>query len=322
VSDEYIYGLAVSNDWIAAGRSFGITAIDSKTGKVLWKNDFPLDIDSSLVFSQGNLIVADSSSIKVIEKSGKEFASIELNSKGENAKVVAAVDDHIFVMRIPSWILEVYDIQRETMIFDVAIERGGVSISIDSGPKIVYISTTRFIDAYNLITGDLTWELKKSASISTFDSGMLYYYEDLGTEDFGRISAINARDTSDIWSLEIPLGVRTELYNLTVLGDLLIANTDFGLIGIDKKHGNLLWSSESNDLFYAKPLQIGQFIYAKGTTSNMIYAVSPENGNTIGYLSLSASSVTNLSQREYSGIYESGELLVFSYNNVVYAYGR
>jgi len=41
-----------------------------------------------------------------------------------------------------------------------------------------------------------------------------------------------------LWDAQIPYGVRTAIYNLTVYDNMLIVGTNFGLLSLDKKDGH------------------------------------------------------------------------------------
>src|SRR5215208_1292230 len=124
-----VYGLAVSDDWVVVGQSNDITAIDTETGSSLWNLSFPLDKDSLLLFLNGNLIVASSSYMKVIDKSGEELSTINFDSPNERVQIVAAYSNYVFVRRVPSWKLEIYDIQRGALAWEIPVGRGGLSIN-------------------------------------------------------------------------------------------------------------------------------------------------------------------------------------------------
>jgi hypothetical protein len=81
-----------------------------------------------------------------------------------------------------------------------------------------------------------------------------------------------------------------------------------------------LWQSETNDSFDGKPVVINEVLYARGTNTSVIYAISPANGRYFGYLNLGDSSILSISQAEYDILYQTGEFLIFPFENTVYAY--
>jgi outer membrane protein assembly factor BamB len=101
---------------------------------------------------------------------------------------------------------------------------------------------------------------------------------------------------------------------------MLIVGTNFGLLSLDKKDGHELWQSETNDSFDAKPIIINDMLYARATNTSMIYAISPADGRYLGYLKLGESSLLGISHPEYDILYQTGEFLIFPFENTVYAY--
>lgn len=319
--DGRIYGLAVSDDWIAVSQSNGITAIDTETGSYLWNLSFPLDKDSLLLFLNGNLVVASFSQMKVIDKSGEELSTINFHSQNESPQIVAAYSNYVFVRMTPSWKLEIYDIQRGTLAWEIPVGRGGLSISFDEITNIVYLTTTSFVSSHDISNGSMIWKIDKNTRTGIFDAGVIYYSsESSGNENAGNISAVDARSLDLLWDANIPNGVRTAIYNLTVIDNMLIVSTDFGLLAIDKKDGHDLWQSETSEFFYGKPVFINDVIYVRGTTTSVIYAISPTNGRYLGYLHLENSSILSTPQREYDIIYKTDRLLIFPFENTVYTY--
>ncbi len=319
--EHQIYGVAILDDWIAVGKSYGIESINAKTGNAMWNLSFPLDTGSLLLFSDGYLITADSSQIKVIERSGKEAVTINMDPKRDRANIIAAYANYVFVVRVPSYILEVYNIKTGAIAWEKLVERGGVNINFDFDTNTVFITTSRFIGAYHTSDGSMIWEINQIVRTSTLDQGILYYYAiTLEDEDTGHIIAVDSQNSNQLWQVDIPLGNPTAVYNLTVLNNALIASTDLGLLAIDKKDGHSLWQSETNDFFYGKPVLVNNVIYVRGTTSSLVYAISPEDGHYLGYLSLGESSLISLAQREYDLVYATDEALFFPYENTIYSY--
>jgi outer membrane protein assembly factor BamB len=314
-----IYKLAVGEGWIAVGEDDGITAIDINTGKFMWKLEFPLDTISELVFSEGNLIAAnkDKMQIMAVNKLGKITSSFYLHSS-ESFQVLAAYSNYIFIRRVPSWNLEVYDMQSGNNLWEISVDRGSVSINYDSSKDNVYITTSSFVSARKIATGDEVWKINEVIRTGVLDLDTIYYYSEASNKGF--VSAADAQNSEKIWKTEIPLDIRTSVYNLTALNDILFVSTDFGAIAINKKDGHEMWISETNDFFYGKPILINNVVYIRGASTKMIYAINPENGQYLGYLKLDKQSPLGLAQRNDDIVYKSGEFLIFPFVNTVYAY--
>lgn len=316
-----IYGLAVSDGWVAVSQSNGITALDTETGGYLWDLSIPIDTDSLLLFLKGNLVVASSSQMLVIDQAGEELASINFDPPNERAQVVGGYSNYVFVRRVPSWKLEIYDIQTGTLAWEIPAGRGTQSITFDEITNTVYLTTTRFISAHDISNGNLIWKIDTNTNTGTFDAGVIYYSSDLlRNENIIPVSAVDVRSLGLLWGAQIPYGVRTSIYDLTVYENMVIVSSNFGLLSLDKKDGHELWQSETNDSFDGKPVVINEVLYTRGTNTSVIYAISPANGRYFGYLNLGDSSILSTSQAEYDILYQTGEFLIFPFENTVYAY--
>ena len=316
-----IYKLAVSDDWIAVGQSNGITAINAVTGAYLWNLEFPVDTDSLLPFFDGKLVVASSSQMKIIDKSGQEISIINFQASNERPQIIAAYSNYVFVRMTPSWKLQIYDLQAGALAWEIPIGRGGLSISFDEVTNIVYLTTTRFISSHDISSGNMIWKIDKNTITGVLDAGVLYYaYESSENDSKLHISAIDVQSLDLIWDAHIPTNARTAIYNLTVFTNILTVSTDFGLLALDKKDGRELWQSKTSEFFYGKPVLMNDVIYVRGTTTSVIYAISPTDGRYLGYLNLGNSSVLSTSQSEYDIIYKTDQSLIFPFENTVYAY--
>ncbi|MCL4272241.1 MAG: PQQ-binding-like beta-propeller repeat protein [Anaerolineales bacterium] len=319
--DSRIYHVAVSGDLIVVGRNRYLTALDMKTGQIIWEKRFLLDTDSHLLFSGDYLIASDKSLIRIINKAGEEVSSIKLDSSGTRAQILDVHSNFIFVRRIPTWTIEVYNFNSGAMLWRVATGRGGINIAYDDSMDLVFITSTSSISAHNISDGDLLWKVINVAKISTYDTGIIYYYTN-GTVDFsgGKISAIALDERNHIWVYRIIGPAETSIYNLTVFDSKLIANMDYGLLAIDKSNGSEIWRSESREFFLVKPVNINNVIYARSMSPGRIHAISPEDGRTIGFLQLGNPSITDLSQERYDVVYASEEFLIFPFENILFVY--
>ena len=319
VSDVPIYSLAVLDDWIAVSQKNGVTALDPETGQSLWKLDFTLNKGSSLFVSEGYLIAAEKNQIDVIDKTGKLVSKVDLALAKESERIEAVYSDYIFVRRFPSWNLEVYNMWTGQMVWNLEVLRANVSVSYDPSTGIVYITTTSFICAREIATGNEVWRIDKVTRTGILDAGTLYYYQEL-TAFTGVISAIDAQNPDNTWNAEI-LIKNSDTYNMMIFDDTLIASTDSGLIALNKKDGRELWKSETNESFYGKPILINNVLYARGTSSRIIYAISPENGRYLGFLHLGNPSMGSITfYKEYDIVYKFGDLLIFPFEKTVYAF--
>jgi len=319
-----IYKLAVTDEIIAVGRSDGVTAIDVETGKLLWSLDFSLATDSRIAFTEDSLIAANSikKQILIIGKKGEEIKKFNLDST-ESFEILAVYSRFVFVRRIPSWNLEVYDLHKGIKAWQIFIGRGSTSISYDLEADIAYVATSSFIGAYNARNGDKIWKFSNVARAGVLDSGTFFYYSEgskTNNKKAGYIYAMDAQEENQLWSMEIPLQIRTSIYNLTIINDMLVVSTDFGLIAINKIDGSEMWQSETNEFFYGKPIMISDIIFIRGTNTKVIYAISPDDGQYLGCLNLGTPFLISTSQRENDILYKSKQFLIFTFENLVYSY--
>lgn len=320
-----VYKLAVTDEAIAVGTADGVNTIEAETGRLLWSLNLPLDTDSLLAFTEEGLVAVDSikKQIVMIGMEGDEIKRFDLDS-AESFQVLAVYSNFIFVRRIPSWNLEVYDLRKGIKTWQVLVDRGDVSISLDPTTEIAYITTSSFVSAHDTISGNTIWKFYKETRTGTLESGILYYFaedsENNNNTNVGYISAVDVQSANQLWAMEVPLKIRTAIYNLTIFNDLLIASTDFGLLAINKTDGHEMWQSETNEFFYGKPIIIDNILYARGTNTRVIYAISPDDGHYLGYLNLGTPPLLSTSQKENDIVYKSGEFLIFTFENTVYAY--
>jgi outer membrane protein assembly factor BamB len=312
--------LAVSEDWIVASQSNGVTAIDTKTGNLLWNREFQVDIDSQLLFVNGNVAVASLDQMKVINKSGEELSTIRFDPGDDSAKIVAGYSDYVFVRRVPSWSLEVYQLSTGQLAWEIPFGRGNISVSFDDKTNMVYLTSVDSISAYDISDGNLIWKIDKNAATGVLEANVLFYSSEITkNKKMLQVSAVDLQSLRVIWEAEILYGVRTAIYNLASFDSMVLVGTNFGLLALDKKDGHELWQSQTDDSFDGEPVVINDVIYERSAGEYTIYAISPTNGQYLGYLRL-GKSLLPISHSGDSIIYATGELLIFPDKNTVYAY--
>lgn len=318
--DGAVYKLGVTDDWIVVGQSESITAIDTESGKAMWTMDITLDTDSLLLISDDVLIAASSSQLFVINKAGEKLHTIKLSSK-QSTEVVARYADYVFVYRRADGVLEAYSIQNEKLAWDIRTHRGGVTVNFDPSISTVYITSSSYVSANNIVDGSEIWKIQTVARIGVLDSGVLFYYWE-APRITSHISALNAGNSIQIWDIETPYNLQDGVFDLSIFDNKLIETTDLGVAAIDKKDGNKLWQLKLTDFVYSKPMFISNVIYTRGITVSKIYAISIEDGRYLGSLKLGDPSLLSTSQPDYDLIYKSGEFLIFPYIDTVYAYSQ
>lgn len=318
-TEEHIQWLSVSDDWAVISEPLKLTAVDVNSGKLLWSRELIMDSDSLPLFSSELLAVENMNRVKIINRTGDEVVSFDLDRNDENAELMAFHSPYLFFVRRPSWVLEIYSIETESKLWSIPIGRGGVNIGFDTFEDISYITTLNFISAYDTTNGDLVWEYERKASTSTFDSGVLYFYEVTSAQNY--LSAFDTTAQKNLWQLEIGASTGFEVYNITVLGDYLITATNDGLIAINKTDGRYGWKTESNINFATSPIIVDSTIFARGTSSRTIYAISPASGRYLGYLKLDDPPTFGIPDYEFrSAVMATGKSILFYYDRNVYSY--
>ncbi len=317
-----IYNLAISQGWIVIGTPFKLIAVDPATGFSLWEKDLHLNTDSPLLIKDQMVIAADSKKIELIERNGNELASIQLETQEGSAELLAWAADYLFVIRRQTWILEVYDVKKLELIWSIYIDRGGIRVHFDETTGIAYITTLSDIRAINPSTGEIYWTIPKTVIASFYDSGILYFAESIDNESGVRFVAYNVTSKSEEWESERFYQNLVSVNALTTSSEYIIISTQTGLIALDKHNGEPRWKSERTDDYFVSPVQLGDIFYVKAPMERTVFAVSPDK-RSVGYLKYGKPVVFSQSYNEYhSGIYTTMNLVIFSSNNMVYAYGK
>jgi outer membrane protein assembly factor BamB len=318
--DFAVYKLGVADDWIVVGQSTSLTAIDTESGQTLWKMDIILDLDSLLPISDDLLITASKNQLLVVDKTGQTVSTIDFDPKRGSVEIVGAYSHFVVVKRVPPYTLEIYDIESEKMIWEVQIDRGGESINFDPVTNTVYITSSRFVGAFDAVDGNSLWKKSTVARTAILDSGVLFYHWENEGGKMGYISAIDAQSSNLLWEIEMPFEIQDHIYDLSICDNYLVANTNFGMIVFDNKDGNELWRFNTTEFHYSNPVCMDKTLYARGYSTSKIFTFSLDGGYYLGVLNLGSPSLFDVSHPEYELVYKSGEFLIFPYENTVYAY--
>jgi outer membrane protein assembly factor BamB len=324
VGDE-IYSVASSSQGIAIAKPSGIVLIDADTGSLIWEHPYSVEPQSKLYFSDELLIAQNSSQISVIDTNGAELKVIELKRNfGETTNIITVLSKYAFIVRTPAWRLEAYNLDDGTLAWSDGVGRGIKNINYDAMSDTLYVASLNFIRAYDLESGKLHWEISQWASTSIYDSGSLFYYgkaDSQGAYFFARydVSTLNLK-----WTLNFSPLIQTDVYNLTIADNTLIAGTTYGLIAIDKSKGTQLWNSKIDEI-YTKPIVIDNVIYVKSSASKTVYAISISDGQMLGKLQLEPPPSVVVLQPSYKyalGLLGSNGNLIITTSNTIYSYGN
>ena len=316
---DSISALAVDNDWVAVGSAYGLSALDASTGQLLWANDFPISDDSSLAISVDMVVGTDSQQLKAFGKKGEELWLVDLShlkNRG-TAGIVNLSSKYVFIIRSTSWYLETYDVKTGKFGWELPVDRGGAEVHYDSDRDLVYVVNTSSISAYDAANGQVLWENSGDFGRSTYNAGILYYSSGVRTDNY-YFSAYEVNLRQEIWRTYYS----TKVNAMAIQDRFLLVSTPTGIISINSENGEILWASVKNEEFFAPAVKADGFFFAKGAVSKEISAFSSD-GQFAGYLKVGNPPIFAQSYTNYvSGISTSNNLLVFSLNNTVYAYGK
>jgi outer membrane protein assembly factor BamB len=281
--DHDIEKMAITDTWIAITTPNKLTAMDISTNTVIWTLDnFLLDKDSDLQITDNTLFATTYGEVLAVNESG-DRKSINLKpSTDDIVQLVAIYNNYLYLIRGANWNLEVYDIAKNTYLWEVWVGRGQTDVFYDSQTGIVYVITPRSITAYENLSGELLWQQQTNIKHSSFNSGVLYLCEGTSSNKTYTFIALDVGDQKELWKKDFVLESGEEVYQLSVIQNMVIATTRYGYFAMDKNDGDQMWRTDINDIFYNEPVEFNGILYAKGS-SGKIYAISTDDGSVIGY---------------------------------------
>lgn len=167
---EKIQRIALSDEWVAVQTPGEITAIDMKTKNTLWKLQSTVpDIDSEFEIIDNNLIFASQNEIVILTKSGERIPLALYSGRHQLIQLIAIYHNYIYVIRGGDWILEVYDISGNTMLWEKWVGRGNTNVFYTDRGNVGIVVTPGNIAAINNSTGELIWEYEREILQSTIN---------------------------------------------------------------------------------------------------------------------------------------------------------
>ena len=278
--------MAISDIWVAIATPSKLTAIDITSNTTIWTlDDFLLDKDSDLQIVDNALIATTYNEVLVVDEAGHK-QSINLKPSTEDVvQLVGVYKNYLYVIRGANWNLEVYDIAKNTYLWETWAGRGQTDVFYDPQTGVVYVITSRSVSAFENSSGKLLWQQQANIKHSSFDSGILYLCEKTDNSKTYDFIALDVSDHhKELWKKEFSVGAGEEIYQLSVIQNILVATTRYGYLAIDKNNGDQIWRTNLvvDDIFYNKPVEFKGILYAKGS-SGKIYAISLIDGSIIGY---------------------------------------
>ena len=247
IADNKINSLAVSNKRIALGTLDGITVVSLDSGQLLWASDFLIDPESPLIMTDDYLLASNNTQIKVFSNNGNNLTTIEFDQNKKNARVISSHENFVFVLRTPSWLLEVYNLNNGSLVWKLPVGPGGIEINFDPLTKIVYITSVEFIKAIEINSGKLLWEYPQNVRISTYNPSIIYYVAEADNPEVVTLVAYDVINKKNVWVNTFHPEIQTIVHSLSLFDNNLLLTTDFGIVSFDKNTGHQLWASEEEE---------------------------------------------------------------------------
>ena len=319
-TEENIERVATSNNWLAIYTSGALTAVDIQTKKPLWHMNVTIQAEDPLGLLMVNdiLVATSTNQVFLIDKLG-EKKELSLESPEENIiRLAAAYAGYAYINRSPDWRLEAYSTSKNAKLWTLLVGRGETNVFYDESKKISYITTQyESIFAINNATGEVLWKYSGSTLSTAYEDGVIYAVGMGSNSHSIRLSAFDVQKQREIWADEVTFS--KYVYTMTVLNDLIVVSGDEGLLAVNKADGAMLWQTPEGESFMSKAVEYDSMIYAKAT-SHTVYAISPQNGGFVGYVSLESSKSVEPGYDLVSGVYRVKGGIVFNTRHAVWMY--
>jgi outer membrane protein assembly factor BamB len=279
-----IYASDAWNKWIAVLNPQEVIFIDIKMGEILWKKQLSGGPDSTLHFSNDFLVAQNKQGLYVYDEFGNLVQEIKFSFGAIAPTLLGIFDNHVFVL--DAYRLYVFDLRTGVQVWEESVKRGFMGLTYDDLTRTVYAVSLDYLRAYRLETGEVLWNIDEWARAGVFADGHLYYCGKRENDGALLLADYDINRLEINWKEHIVGSDQLSVYGLTVLDNLLIATTNKGLYAVNKITGAKSWVFADRDSFYTQPIMLNDVIYAKSTTTNIIYAISPETGQALGSLRL------------------------------------
>lgn len=282
--DKEVLKFGILDSYLIVETYDGVQSIDTSTDKVIWEEKkFQIDHDSDILFTDDYAVMMSYQQILIAHKNGhKKFLNLNPKRK-DNIRLVAAYTNYVYVIRGGVWVLEVYDISENRMIWEASMGRGLTQIFYEPSINVAYAVNSSSIRTLNNNTGELLWEYEINANQSTYENGILYIaYKEFDSNKFN-IAALNVETHEFLWSKDFNAERAMHIYGLAIFQDKLILTSGDGIFAFRAIDGEFIWHPSIEDAFYTKPVLLNDILYVK-TSSKKIYAISFANGEIFGYI--------------------------------------
>ena len=241
-TEKNVHGIAIGETWIAFYTDDSIIAMNLDMREKLWTTKMKVqDYGDSFRMIKNKLIAVSEDQILLIDKDGyrKEISLdlieapvsiIKTQDPNNIIKVMSIYTDYIYVVRGSSWILEAYNISKNTIMWKLPVGRGIGNVLYDSSSDVVYLITDDSIRAFENLSGRLLWEMNGTFGKSAFDSGILYVREASKDQNTYKMVAIDVHSQKELWMKNITIPQNDGVYDLTGLSPKNKLSTGF-LVG-------------------------------------------------------------------------------------------
>ncbi|MEO7841028.1 MAG: PQQ-binding-like beta-propeller repeat protein [Anaerolineales bacterium] len=324
-TDEVIKRIAVSDTWMVVYTPGTARIIDLDTKKILWETNLKIQADDPLAFVIVDevLVATSENQVVLMDKLGYK-KTLTLAAPDEDTKdiirVAAVYPDNIYLNRFPDWDLEAYKISQNAKQWTLSVGRGTTDVFYDEITDVAYIPTRHeSFFAVDNTTGEVLWKHDGSTISTTYEDGVIYAVGMGSNSHSIRLSAFDVEKQVELWQSEVTFS--QYVYTMTVLNDLVVLSGNEGLLAVNKSDGAMLWQTPKGESFMTKAVEYDGMIYAKGT-SYMVYAISHQNGDFVGYLALENNKSFEPEQDLVSGVYRVEDGIVFNTRHAVWLYKK
>lgn len=317
-----ILKFGLSDSYLVIETIDSVQGVDTSTDKILWEEkNFSIDNDSDILFGNGYAVLMSYDEIFIADKNGRK-TFLNLNPKRtDNIRLVAFSQNYLYVIRGNLWVLEVYDVLENKLIWETPTGRGDTDVYYLPTTNTVYVVNNSSLRAFDNTTGILLWNQDLRKNKSAFANDVLYIAKtELNSEKY-TIMAFNVMSHKIIWQKEFDSDAEMYIYGLDLFRDTLVMTTRYDYFAFDINEGNLKWKSSLDDIFYVKPVLVDKVLFAIGS-SRSVYAISLVDGHTIGFVRLESDSslVGEPSYEARSGVTLSHDGIAFKTKNSIEFY--
>lgn len=298
----------------------GIEVVDTFDGNINWANEHVASGEPGDTAVSVDLIasIQYERTVVLFNYQGEEINTFDLRPiSGPNDAQIAAISSiHLFVIRSPDWILEVYDLISGAFLWETGVERGGSDVWVNEDGHEVYIETYSGMSARDENTGETNFDITGNIEASAYQRGIAYLYGRPTGSTIDQLFAVAMTGNTTLWSTAIAIEGQK---SISIYQDMVLISSAQGVAAFHADLGDRIWQFAPEDVFIAPVVGIDDTLYARGAQEQIIYALSL-NGENTGRLDLGSMSV--LSDRTYKApLFISSSTLIFTFGDTVYAYG-